>query len=757
MILKCMEKEQEQRYQSVEEFLSGLDDLEKVMPTSERVVPKRKPFTSMEISVQFKLKKLLVPALVVVALVVIALLLWKFLPRQQTVMAPKIENSIAVISFENLTGDESYDRFGKVIPNLFTVNLENTGYIHVVTLERMIDLLKQMNKEDVEIIDRELGFELCRREGIESIVLGEFSKFGDTFTTTVKVLDVETKKTLKSATSKGEGEDNIINHQIDELTRVIIQGMDITGEKLESTQFNIAELTSSSFEANDYYSRGLEMRIRGKPEESQKYFEKALEIDPSYAMAYYGLSRNHQDAGHNEAAKEAIKKALELSEKSSEKDRLSIEESYAYTFENNFDKSEKILTELVRKYPTEKYALVRLAWIYFDSEQYDEAEKIYENILDLDPTYYLALQNLVHIHQFQKNFDKAHEFSEKAVELHPQEPKAYWVWGHVYRSQQNFDAALRIYEKALSVDPDFLESYWSIGMVHADKEDYGETLKWIDRYISKSQGNGRVDGYLLRAFIQLWLGRFDRCLTDLDIAQDLADKGNYFFWPYHYIELMKRHIFLDKGEFEKSFQALQNWFEILRKSMPNFPQLGRGMYLVYGVTIDLKQNRMDSVESKLEELKSVRPEWSQIRILYLQNYLRAEAALVNKSPEDAILIFDELSASETIPASLWNILDTIPFELMPFLQDGLARVYQQMGEMDKAIAEYERLIYLIPGNEDLFMIHPLYHYRLGKLYEQKGWEGKAIDQYEKFLELWKDADPVFTEVADARKRLAGLK
>jgi len=87
----------------------------------------------------------------------------------------------------------------------------------------------------------------------------------------------------------------------------------------------------------------------------------------------------------------------------------------------------------------------------------------------------------------------------------------------------------------------------------------------------------------------------------------------------------------------------------------------------------------------------------------------------------------------------------------------LARAYQQKGEVDKAIAEYERLITFDPQSEDRSLIHPLYHYRLAKLYEEKGWEGKAIEHYEKFLELWEDADLGVGEVEEARVRMAELR
>ena len=290
LILKCLEKDKEKRYQSAGELDFDLMKIEKDIPTAEREIPKHKAITSREITVMIGLKKLLIPASIVVVLTIMAALIWRLLPRKEGVPAPKIKNSIAVISFENQTGDEAYDYLQKAIPNLLITSLEQIGGLYVVTWERMQDLLERIGKKDFETIDRDLGFKLCRMEGVEAIVLGSYIKAGDMFATDVKVLDVDSKRLLKSSSSKGEGIGSILKTQIDELAQKISEDIGAAGQKIELARMPIADVTTNSMNAYRYFLRGTEDVRKLYVEDARKSLEKSVEIDPSFAFAYYHLA-----------------------------------------------------------------------------------------------------------------------------------------------------------------------------------------------------------------------------------------------------------------------------------------------------------------------------------------------------------------------------------------------------------------------------------------------------------------------------------
>jgi serine/threonine protein kinase/Flp pilus assembly protein TadD len=758
MILKCLEKDRERRYQSVNELHSELMNLEKGIPTTERVVPQRKPLTSREITVTFGLRKLLIPALCFVAVTITAVIIWQLLPQKEAVLAPKIKNSIAVISFENQTGDKAYDYLQKAIPNLLITSLEQTGELYVVTWERMRDLLEQMGRKDEETIDRNSGFQLCRREGVESIVLGSFIKAENVFATDVKVLDVETKRLLKSASSKGIGVDSILNTQIDELSKEITEGVGLAREKIESIKEPISDVTTSSMEAYRYFMQGMENVHKFYYEDAVGFFEKAVELDPTFALAYERLASSYSWLGNYGARDEAIKKAKAFSPKTTDKERFYIEATYASYIERDREKRLSIILQAAEKYPKEKYFHLWLGTIYRSDGKYDKALEEYNKVLELDPNYGEVYNELGYLYADMRNFEKSIEHFKKYVSLNPGDANPLDSMAEAYFLMGRLDEAIAKYKEALEVKPDFSGVSLKIGYIYALKEDYPEALKWVDKEIAMATSPGvKEDVYLYKGFYHFWLGSLEKSLIDLQKAEELAADAGLVEHVKAHGELSKAWMYYDRGEYELSRQHNENWLDVFMKYFPEYASYFKSYHSLLLGLIELGEGRIDIAKSWLAQMNSLFPEllpsdkeWAAFDISFFQ----AEILIAEASYDKALSIFEK--ASPPNPPALQYTNQIIGYNT-PFLKDVLARAYQQKGDLDSAIAEYERLITFDPNAKGRYLIHPKYHYRLARLYEEKGWKGKAIDQYQKFLELWKDADPGLPGMEEARNRLAGLK
>ncbi len=758
LILKCLEKSKEKRYQNAVELGADLERIEQGLPTTERVVPKSRPVTSREITVKLNPKKILIPALGVLGIALAIFAVLKFIPRKRIPLAPKIENSVAVINFENQTGDKSYDYLQKAIPNLLITNLEQTGNLYVPTWERLRDLLKQLKKENEEVITGDLGFELCRLEGIKAIVLGSFTKAGNVFATDVKLLDAETKRLLKSASTRGEGVDSILRTQIDVLSGEISKGIGLTTENNVASPQPVAEVTTRSMEAYHYFLRGTEETEKMNYPEALDYFKKAVEIDPTFAAAYQHLSWACFNMFETRAGHETIEKAMTYARKATEKERLYIEADYAALIEKDQQKSIRLLKQLSSKYPKEKRAYLELSRT-FGYDDIDEAIEALRTALAIDPNWGEAINDLGVYYRYQGDFEKALELNKKYASVSPDEGDPIDSLANLYFREGRVDEAIAKFKEALSVRPGFVWSTMALHYISALKQDYSEAGRLLDQLIAgmKDYPAGAFFARLPKGFLWAWLGSMEKASSELDKVTDAAERlGNAEMKAL--VNEIKAWSYYDRGELELSRNSFKNPEEFYANNYPMY-----GYWLSGGKTykahpsffnglLDLKHGRIDSAKSRLEEMRSLLPK-PKIDRDFDYNYLRGEILLAEGKPQEAISVLKK--APPKILFSLSNSTSMVIYNF-PFLKDALARAYEQNGEIDKAVAEYERLTAFYPKSRGPFLIHPKYYYRLAKLYEKKGMAARARENFKRFLDLWKDADAGLPEVADAKKRLAAL-
>jgi serine/threonine protein kinase/tetratricopeptide (TPR) repeat protein len=741
IIKKVLAKDPAQRYQSVEELLHDFE------PLSLEAVLLREESFSQFIARSMRKKPVRYATLsagLIVILIIAFIFLRPIIFKDMLYAGPP---PITVISFENQTGDESYEIWEKMIPEMLITKLEQSGGLMVTPWERITDLKKQLGKDSVEFIDRELGYELARTDRVGMLVTGSLIKAGDMFAIDAKVMDVETKEILKSASVKGEGEESLLMSQIDELGEEIVRGVGRIESMTKQLQEPLRQYTTSSTEAYKLYIQAR----NSTPIEGIPLLLQAIKIDSTFAYAHFTLSDYYEVTGEYEKYSAALEQSIKYSDTASESERLRIHAWYYFSYKKDLAKADSLVQFYVKKYPKYKGAHRMMATIHWYRKRYDQAIEEFNRHLKMNPNEFRALIDFGYLYAEIEQYEKAIECFQRSAAIKTN-ANTYDSMADVYYEMGNLESALTNFKEAFKLCP---SCYWSAvkaARCYAMKENYTEAIVWTE----KGKRIKRPDTMPFdKALYNYMAGQYKLAKEDIDKSLYYGD-SLYQEGESPNVVIFMQYLFLawfhyDLDEYEQGFRAIKTASKNLDKKKFNYERAAAAVQInanFYAGLVYTQSGKLDSAKQRQNMLYALIQD-SIFQFIkdasYFHDILSAKILIAENSLDKALKLLHQTE----VPKLHWRFA-------LPLKDDLLAQILFKMGDLDEAIEEYERLTSSDLKERGWRYIHPRYRYRLARLYEQKDWPGKAIEQYKRFLALWENADANLPELIDAKKRLAKL-
>ena len=746
VILRCIEKDKEKRYQSAGEVRSELKGIEQGIPTTEREIPKRKPITSREITVQFSIKKLFIPALVVAALVIAAVVILQLLPKKEAIPIPSDKPSLAVMYFKNNTGDQNLDHWRTMLSNLLIADLTQSKHIRVLSEDKLFNILNQLNQLEAETYSSEVLEKVAAQGRVNHILQGAYAKAADEFRINVMLQEASTGELIGSEGVEGKGEESIFS-MVDELTRRIKANFKISAEEIASDiDKEVGTITTSSPEAYKYYSAARKHHNEGEDREAIPFYKKAVAIDPDFAMAYRGMAVAFSNLGYFSDRKVYIQKALELSDRVSDRERYWIQADYYSSSETTYDKAIEAYNKLLQLYPDDLKGNNGLGNLYSNLEEWDKAMERFEVLIKNKDEAYYPYSNQADAYMAKGLYDKAREVLENYINDFSDNAVIRLNLARNYLCQEKYDLALVEVDKAFSVNPADYYIFLIKGDIYSYKGDLIQAEKEYQKLLETEEQTAHLWGRGMLGGLYLLQGRFEKSKEQVKQGIELATKLGEMGWKslFHtnlsYSHLQSGNHEEALEEFNKAWNSAAEWgilyFQI------------RALY--YKGLAYLEMESLDDAQQVADELRELIERGMNRKIIRMHYNLVGMIELERENFSKSIEYFKK--ALSLVPSQYSALWDEHALLINP-----LALAHRKSGDLEKAREHYERITNLTTGRAWNGDIYAKSFYMLGKICQEKGWKGKAIEHYEKFLDLWKNADPGITEVEDAKERAAGLK
>jgi eukaryotic-like serine/threonine-protein kinase len=366
IIDKCLAKDPKDRYQSMKDVVVDLRAVWRRLQSGP--VPTGTPSTP--VSRVGRRIPWIGAGGAVLLLVAIGAHFWSSLSRTEIDRPLSARPSVAVLYFENNTGDPSLDWLRTALSDMMVTDLSQSPGIEILGTDSLYQILKDLNRLDERVNSLEVVREIAERARVETVLVGSFVKAGDTIRVNVRLQEASTGHILSTEHVEGQGESAIFP-MVDDLTRRIQSRFEVP--RVVELDRNLEEVTTASVEAYRSYAEGAYLHDQLREEEAIPFFERAVELDPDFGMALAKLAILHGNLNHDQESGEYARRALGKS------DRLTLREKYYIEGLSNANRPETIprAIEIYRKavetYPDFDVARHNLALLYNDLELFDES------------------------------------------------------------------------------------------------------------------------------------------------------------------------------------------------------------------------------------------------------------------------------------------------------------------------------------------------------------------------------------------------
>jgi len=735
LILRAMAKATDDRFQNSIELLKALLAIEENLPETERSARRIVPRIGGRRATQSGIRKAVIATASAAALIVIALFTWRLLFPPAAAEAAGMP-TVAILDFENRTGDPSLDIWQRNLADFVSTPLTDSKYIHVVPAIRIRSQLKTMDIQDARELTEEQLKILSKALDASHIINGFFTRESGTFRVDTRLIDPRTMDLVGALEASGHGKTpplHIANDLAEKLKPLL--GLD-PEEIANDIQVDVAATSTPSVQAHDFYLKARDAFALYELQDVVDNCQNAVAIDPDFAIAYCLMAIAQADQTLNQEAAASMQKAAQAMEHRpvSDRDRGLIEGWYAFIVERDYESSFGHFKDLYETYPDDFMVNKHMGMFYFWRYQdFAKAQVHYETLVQSGLAWIGDYMKLRTIYCGQRRYDKSLEILKQAKTKYPDKWQPVAMTAVTYYLDGRYEKALAECDNVYLVNPRGLTHHSLRGNTYFYMEDFPAAEQEYRTYLVSDNVDVRAVGR--NALIALYnlQGRFRD--VDEQVALLAEDPG---------VDLNKRWtwIYLERENWEAAAQACEQWDPI--------DPLERLFWKPHAqALLKAKFQKWEEADTIVREMIDNLATYEYMVIHIPQKILwdiQGRIALERGDFSRAIDFFTRIKDNN----------QNFQYQGLAWHSEALARSYLGAGEIRKARREYEWITTLRGGRYIDGIIYAKAFYMLGKIAEDLGDKREARKQYNRFLDLWKNADPGLAEVEDAKARLEAL-